>query len=195
MSGQQDSEKPRRCGVVVPVPPEIGAQFSAVHERFLRERMHNPVHVTVVYPFLQKGDIESRCSIIGSVCSEFPMFDVSLSEVDTFPEARVVFLKIRDEGNLHRLHLRLIQALGLEEDEESEFRAFERDNYLPHITLGADFSPAEFNAAWSELRERSFTGQFRVTRLCLYQEVGERVWEETACFSLKGATGSRSESG
>ncbi len=185
MNTNHNTKSSPQYGIVVPVPARIGRQLLPVRERWLRLRKHNPAHITVVYPFPWHESEEALCRITASVCRDVPVFTACLDKVASFPGANVIFLQIADGGRLHQLHRRLLEALALREDHESRFRAFERDNYRPHITLGADLSQEDFCTAWSEIKDVCFSGSFRVERLGLHREVGERKWKLSGTYGLR----------
>lgn len=89
-------------------------------------------HVTVKS---QAGLNEDECWIdsIKTICSTFPMFNLSIRGVKSFGNS-VVYLGV-DSHRINELHRRIVGAIH--PDPEISKRYYELDLYEPHLTLGS----------------------------------------------------------
>lgn len=89
-------------------------------------------HVTVKS---QAGLNEDECWIdsIKTICSTFPMFNLSLKGVKSFGNS-VVYLGV-ESHRINQLHRKIVEAIH--PDPEISKRYYELDLYEPHLTLGS----------------------------------------------------------
>lgn len=75
---------PRRTALIVPVPeaePQV-AELRLAHDSSAARGV--PAHVTILFPFLDAGDIDEAA--VANLISGFPAFDFELDRVEQFPD-------------------------------------------------------------------------------------------------------------
>ena len=101
-------------------------------------------HITVKF---QAGlnDDEYWIDSIKTICSNFPMFNLSLKGVKSFGKS-VVYLGV-ESNMINALHRKIVEAIS--PTPEDSRRYYELDLYEPHLTLGSE----EFGMSEIELSE------------------------------------------
>ena len=156
-----DGGKMRRAFIAMEVPRS--AVPADILEEVRKVRVLRPVrthsfHLTLHF----LGDIETGAlnSIAGKLSGvKFPDFTASVSGIGAFPEpsrAKVLFVKVKENSHLEKLHRQILESLSIAEDRE----------FIPHVTIARA-------TKWVDLRElckryESFSEIFKVNSYFLF---------------------------
>ncbi len=95
---------PAKMRITVALPGRMGVHFQGNEEGFMKKKLE-------------------------ALTQEFPPFELSLGDVNCFPE--VLFREVYDEGrHLLRLHQRISEEIPFAQNPE-----FQHEHFLPHISL------------------------------------------------------------
>lgn len=143
--------------------------------------LRSPAHITLHMPFKWKeikeeGLIKSLDKLAFSISN----FNVSLKNYSCF-EPRVIYVGV--ENNKQLIDLRNeVMSLSRKEwklDLPKDLRGFN-----PHITIGfRDLKKPQFNKAWDQLKEKSFSSSFNAFSITLLKHNGKK-WDVHKKFEL-----------
>lgn len=130
---------------IVP-PKKYGETITQFQRRWSDNTLPDFVgpHITVKSQAGLKED-EYWIDSIKTICSNFPMFNLSLKGVKSFGKS-VVYLGVESD-RINVLHRKIVEAIS--PDPENSRRYYELDLYEPHLTLGSE----EFGMSEIELLE------------------------------------------
>lgn len=161
LNSQHDRRDRRRAFIAIEVPR------SAVPENILEEigtiRQLRPVrtpsfHLTLHFlGELETHVLESVKENLSSI--KFPGFISSVCGIGAFPrptDARVLFIKVRENINLDKLHSQIMKALGTNEVRE----------FIPHVTIARSSRRVDLSEFCQ--RHESFKGDFQVSNFFLF---------------------------
>ena len=133
---------------IVP-PKKYGETITQFQRRWSDNTLPDLVdpHITVKSQAGLKED-EYWIDSIKTICSNFPMFNLSLKGVKSFGKS-VVYLGVESD-RINVLHRKIVEAIS--PDPENSMRYFELDLYEPHLTLGSkEYGMSEIEL--SEMKE------------------------------------------
>ena len=118
---------------IVP-PKKYGETITQFQRRWSDNTMPDFVepHITVKSQAGLKED-EYWIDSIKTICSNFPMFNLSLKGVKSFGKS-VVYLGVESD-RINVLHRKIVEAIS--PNPENSRRYYELDLYEPHLTLGS----------------------------------------------------------
>jgi 2'-5' RNA ligase len=138
-------------------------------------------HVSLLPPRLLAGDEQGAKQRIGEVAEQHAPFTVKLGELRVFPVTNVIYVELaygRDE------------LAAMHDDLNSGALAYaEPFSYHPHITLGQELTPEQFDAALALCKKRwaEYSGprSFSVDRITFVRNTGNCGWSDLQDVALE----------
>ncbi len=134
--------QPTETALIAPVPEAEDAvgPFRATLDRSASWGV--PAHVTVIYPFLPPGKIDSAVlTTLGDIVSGVPRFDIALAHVDWFDDT-AVWLAPHPDGPFRDLTTAVWRRFP-----EAPPYAGAHAEIVPHLTIGHDAAKHVLNHA------------------------------------------------
>jgi 2'-5' RNA ligase len=131
--------------LLVPAAEPAVAEHRARLDEAARDGV--PAHLTVLYPFLPRGQIgDDELSVLARLFAGFPSFDFTLDRVCWFGE-RVVWLGPCDEAPF-----RALTGLAHAAFPSCPPYGGQHADVIPHLTIGHDADPAALRTAADAVR-------------------------------------------
>lgn len=166
-------------GIAIFPPRNIQDKANAYRKRYDPHYALIPPHITLKNPFeLKERNLDDIIQHLNEVASDTTPFQVEFHKVSTFhPTNNVVYLAIRDEEPLVRLHERCNQ--GVLYDEETY-------KYVPHLTIAQKMSNDELNDVYGSLRMNEINMSAEIDRFHLLYQMENDMWTVYQTFLFKG---------
>jgi 2'-5' RNA ligase len=170
----------RRCFIALLPPPAVQAYAQEIQQYFAaqyasRAALRSPPHITLQPPF--EWAVERQAELVRSLhafAATMAPIPITLDGFSTFPP-RVIFINVKKTPELLSLQTHLTRDLatnlaGIQSN--TPVRPF-----VPHLTVAfRDLTPANFQVAWAEFRDRPLHFEFTVSTLTLLVHDGQR-WQ------------------
>jgi 2'-5' RNA ligase len=153
---------------VLELKEEMKERFKAGHA------LKSPAHITLQKPFERFPEEDTGLKeVLRLFASSQHSFTVDFNGFGSFAP-RVIYIKITNPEPVLLLHSRLNRVLLA----ELHFTRGEiMKDVQPHITIATrDLTPAAFNEAWPEIKDRQFSASFNVHSIFLLKHNG-RNWD------------------
>jgi 2'-5' RNA ligase len=127
--------------IAIPVLTPLPDRLQSVRKQFYLEatQLGKMVHMSLCAPFEANADrISEVVSEMGAVASRFESFDLTFSDLMTFPDFGVLALRPDDDRVVKVLHRSILAAVGHYREQgviEAETLRFGGERWLPHLTL------------------------------------------------------------
>ncbi|MCC8360336.1 2'-5' RNA ligase family protein [Salinimicrobium sediminilitoris] len=137
-----------------------------------------PAHITLVPPvWLENKQEHLFVDAVRIVTEETPSFPVELKDFGHFGQ-RVIFINAINPSRLKEFYQNLLNSL-------TEFLPNKGAKLHPHVTIATrDLSRQNFNKAWKEYKDRSFSVEFNAESLTIFKHNG-KTWNILETFLLK----------
>lgn len=151
-------------------PDDIARRVQEVKKEFVekyeaKEAYGKPPHFTLQIPFKAPEEIEEV--IVPQLiffAEEQKPFTVQLSGFNHFRKD-VIFIDVKNPTPMKSLQARLVEYL---QNELGFTKRRTNNSFTPHMTVAyRDLTPANFERAWQEFRDRSFGYSFQVDSIYL----------------------------
>lgn len=135
--------RPSALAVEVPEAEPLVAGVRAVRDPGAAEGM--PAHVTVLYPFLDPGDVDAGLPRLRALLARVPAFDVAFTRVDHVPG--VLWLHPEPDAPFRALTATLAAAYP----QHPPYRGRYADPQ-PHLSIARRLRPEQVDSALAEVR-------------------------------------------
>ena len=176
-----------RYALVIRIPREIEVQ---IEDTFLTlVGITRPImgfHITLVGPFLWKGDANSAVlDQLAQSVQNYEPFQVTIGGSGAFvgEDANAVYIAVEQSPALRELQAR---AHWLLRPHIVLQREIPPEEYIPHVTLGLGLTPEERDRALVALADRPITATLEVAELHLVEETAQSPWRAVRSFPLAG---------
>lgn len=145
--------------------------------------LRSPPHITLHMPFIwPEGKEERLLQSLDGFCLNQQRLKIALNGYGCF-RPRVVYITVEDNSTLTGLQHELYRHCKLD---LNVFNAnYQNRPFHPHITLAfRDLKKDQFEALWSDVKEKSFQSTFEATALTLLRHDG-RQWNRYRDFALR----------
>jgi 2'-5' RNA ligase len=119
------------------------------------------------------------------MCAEFSSFRIALREPHFFGE-HVLYLSV-DSPELYQLHNNIVQLIKPSEEQSKKY--FEREDYIPHLTLGETYFGMDSNELHDMAKKArqllSPYPAFLVNQVRVYQEIAPLKYSPFKDIELK----------
>ena len=173
------SEEVAQSGLVVLVPE---AEHAVAEHRLALDanaRLGVPAHVTVLFPFVPPGLIESAdLERLRALFAAMEPFDYVFGRTAWFDQ-NVLYLAPQDPEPFRELTLRVHRTFPAYPPFEGEF-----EEVVPHLTVGYGMDLAHLRAAERDVVEHLPIAGRATEVVLLTQSDGARTWTRTGTFPL-----------
>lgn len=160
-------------------PVQIRNEIQLLKESFRdtyqsKAALNSPPHITLHMPFQWKEAKEEKLlSALKKFAAGKSDFEVQLNGFSCFAP-RVIYINVLESEPLRLLQTELHRFCKTELNLfNAQYRAMP---FHPHITLAfRDLKKDKFERAWTEFKERKFTGDFIATKISLLKHDG-KTW-------------------
>ena len=142
-------------------------------------------HITLQKPFQEREKVEAlfeqKLNLFAS--AQFA-FDIKITGFGSFRHSRkkVIYLQLAHNLLLQQLHRKLMDFLR---DDLQLEKSDSMLQYHPHITIAnRDLTKKQFEKAWPDYENRSFTESFRVNNFHLLKHDG-KIWKPIQQYEFK----------
>jgi 2'-5' RNA ligase len=162
------------------IPPmQIRNEIQLLKEYFKdtyqsKAALNSPPHITLHMPFQWKEPKEEKLlSALKKFAAGKSEVEVQLNGFSCFAP-RVIYVNVQESEPLHLLQTELHRYCKTELNLfNAQYRAMP---FHPHITLAfRDLKKDKFERAWTEFKERTFTGDFVTNKITLLKHDG-KTW-------------------
>jgi 2'-5' RNA ligase len=168
----------------IPLPAELRNRVSKIEKKFQGDSRPEP-HITLVFPrqILPRKLVHELAGNIHKAAKATSPFEIILEgRVRYFGEKDHFYIPIKRTEAIVACHQALVRAVG---DVLAPADGVFADMPVPHITLASKVPEDRRSAAWSELRNRNFSGSFMCKKVILLRfGEGDKKWEVVATFPL-----------
>lgn len=172
---------PGSSALVIFPPNEVSLTIDKWRSAYDPNKKVIPPHITVAYPpFIPEKQWSLKQEEVAACLRAFEPFMITLHELGYFREdAKVLWLKPEDGGNLQRMHSALQKQFP-------EYVPSSRLGYVPHVTVGFFESERALHKAKEVILAEWKTVQFGVDELHYAVLGDDAVWHIKDRLYLKG---------
>lgn len=171
---------------IVP-PAQIRNEIHLLKESFRdsyqsKAALNSPPHITLHMPFQWKETKEEKLLLaLKKFAAGKSDVEVQLNGFSCFAP-RVIYINVLESEPLRILQTELHRFCKAELNLfNAQYRAMP---FQPHITLAfRDLKKDKFERAWTEFKERKFTGNFMVKKITLLKHDG-KIWSSYSDFDF-----------
>ncbi|WP_054949187.1 2'-5' RNA ligase family protein [Numidum massiliense] len=166
-----------KYGIVIFPSREIQDLANPYRKRYDSNYSLIPPHITLKYDFsLQDRKLADIVTHLEKIARETAPFEIEFHKVNTFyPTTNVIYMAIKDEEPLIRLHEACNS--GLLDDGQAY-------SYVPHMTIGQKLSDGELHDVYVSLRMMQLNATTTVDRFHLLYEMDNGMWTVYQTFLL-----------
>lgn len=170
------------------IPPSPLLDEAQILKEYFRDRYHSraslnsPPHITLHMPFQWKEAKEEKLiTALNTFSAGKNPFTISFNNFACFAP-RVIYIDVHPSEALHTLQRDLHRFFKME---LNVFNAQYRDlPFHPHLTLAfRDLKKDQFARAWQEFEQRTFSGDFPISKITLLKHDG-KLWQRFRDFDF-----------
>jgi len=134
--------------------------------------------------FTQLEMMENRIvSHLNKIAMGYPPFKVELKDFGSFPSHTIfinVVSKVPVQSLIKQVRTETQRLMKLDKDNKPYF------DMEPHITVGRKLKPWQYEKAWLEFSNKSFSGKFIADAMLLLKRMqGEKAWQIVQRFEFQ----------
>ncbi|UCB43721.1 MAG: 2'-5' RNA ligase family protein [Dehalococcoidales bacterium] len=173
--------------VAIVLPDEVERELDRLRGEFARHmaNIHIP-HITLAYPFESKADSAEIVEKLKQVAVRTKLFTLVLDGFDYFDrDSNVAYIAVVTKQPVIDLHYDINRSIdGLVADEYQG--RFEREEFTPHVTIGARIPDDIFPEVKKRLAEEKVHYESDITSFSLFSIGEDRGWGVVSEFKLSG---------
>jgi 2'-5' RNA ligase len=144
--------KTYKTALVLIPPPEIWPPIQAIREEYDRHFLRWMPHISLLYPFRERGDWAGLCGSLERACQRFAPFELELASFDVFQHRSSYTLWLAPEPRDAIVQLQAALCSVVPDCDDTRQH---RGGFTPHLSVGQaggrdrpDKLLGELQAAW-----------------------------------------------
>ena len=173
--------------VALVLPDEVERELDRLRGEFSQHMVYISIpHITLAYPFEVKVDISQIAEKLHQVAAGTKSFTLVLDGFDYFErDSNVAYIAVANKQPVIDLHYDINHSIdGLVADEHRG--GFSREEFTPHVTIGAGIPDAVFPDVKRMLAEYEVYYESEITSFYLFSDGGDGKWGAMSEFRLSG---------
>ena len=174
--------------VAITFPGNIAGVFSQLREKYNQYVDYKiEPHITLVYPFIPIVDIVVVSEKLAEVSQMTKPFTLVFDGIRYFEgEVNAAYAAVANRLPLADLYTGINNALRGLIKVEDIFERFDREDFVPHMTISDQIPDEAFPVIKKELAEYGMSRECEITEFVLFSAGNDGIWQREKVFKLNG---------